>query len=182
MAARTPDYTPRLVEPLLDQIVAILQRDFLANLQAVNPGANYTVGFNAYHKTEQQMYQSPPEALIEPIESPIDPDEQEVLSAQHVFAASAFVSGDGDTEALAQTARDYARALVWTLGRRQDYSDYEASLPITRPDGSAGTTAGTAPGAVKGVVLRHVGWALKGAVGAQFMRQPIVELAVRVVE
>lgn len=182
MPARTPDYTPLLVEPLLDQFIAILQRDFLANLKAVNAAAGYAVGFNVYHKTEQDMYPNAPEALVEPIESPFDPDEQELLASEHVFAVSGIVSGDGDTEALAQKARDYARALVWTLGRRGDYSDYMLPLPITRADGTTGTTTGTGAGVVKGIVLRHVGWSLKGTVQAQLARQPIVEIGVRAVE
>lgn len=182
MATRMPDYTPVLVEILLDQIIAILQRDFLANLQQVNPAANYTAGINAYHKAEQDMYQQPPEALIEPIESPFAADEQEVLTSEHVFAVSVFVTQGNDSEALAQASRDYARALVWTLGRRQDYSDYTTPLPIVHSDGSVGQTAGMAAGQVKAVILRHVGWAIKGTVNAQMARLPMIELGVTTAE
>lgn len=181
MPARTPDYTPVLVETLLDQIIAILQRDFLTNLQAVNPGAGYTGGINAYHTAEEEIYVNPPEALIEPIESPVAADEQQSLSMAHIFTVSVFVTG-GSTEELAQKSRDYARALVWTLGRRQDYSDYSQPLPLTRRDGSVGVTAGMQSGQVKAVVLRHIGWALKGSMNAQMARLPMVEIAIQTEE
>ncbi len=182
MASRAPDYTPLLVESLLDQIIAILQRDFLANLQQVNPAANYTAGINAYHKAEQELYNNPPEALVEPIESPFAPDEQMALAAEHVFAVSVFVTQGNTSELLAQTSRDYARALVWTLGRRQDYSDYMNPLPIVHSDGTVGQTAGMSAGQVKAVTLRHVGWAIKGTMNDQLARLPMVEVGIQTEE
>ncbi len=178
MSTRTPDYTPQLIEGLLQQIIAILQRDFLANLQAVNPSAGYTAGFNGYHLAERDTYENAPEALIEAASTSIAEDEQESLAQMHTIAVSAVVTGQADTDDLAQIARDYARALVWTLGRKFDVRDYWQPLPITLNDGTKTTTAGMPAGSVKAVVLRNVNWALKGSAGMLFARQPVVELLI----
>ena len=176
MAARTPDYTPLLAEGLQDQIIAILQRDFLANLNTINAAAAYP-GIADYHKAEQDAYPNAPEAIVEPIETAIAQDDKAFITAQHVFAVSVYVSGGGDNEQLAQMSRDYARALVWTLGRRMDMSDYWTSLPIVYAGVSRNST-GMPAGTVKEVSIRHVGWALKGKQSTEFGRLPIVEIAI----
>ncbi len=180
--SRTPDFTPQLVEGLLPQIVAILQRDLAANLAIANAASSYApVGDAAYNTTDKGMYENPPEIVVEPLRTVFDEDEQLALTAQHTLAVSAVVVGD-DTETLARQARDYARAMVMSLARSEDLADYHESLPITLPDGTASATAGFAPGTILEVSVKSVDWALKAPQGALFARQPIVELQITAVE
>jgi hypothetical protein len=72
--------------------------------------------------------------------------------------------------------------MVMSLGRASDYSDYWTSLDLRMPDGTLVQTAGFAPGAVLEVSVRSVDWALKAPQGAQFARQPVIELAITAVE
>jgi len=179
--SRTPDFQPQFVECLIQQMIAILQRDLAANLALANPAASFAP-IGGYHTAPQDLYEEPPEIVLEPLSSAIVRDEQIALTAEHTIAVSAVLVADGDSEDLARAARDYARALAMTLGRAQDLSDYATPLAITMPDGSAAQTPGFPRGAVLEVSLRSVNWALRGTTQAQFARQPIVELAVTGVE
>lgn len=181
MSARQPDYSAAMVEPLIEQIMAILQRDLAANLTTVNADAAYPA-IGAYNTNAKDIYENAPEIVIEAIESAIAPDEQIALTVQHIFAVSAVVVGAGDTEELARQARDYARALVMTLGRQEDFSDYERPLEFVDLSGNLRSTIFPGLGTVKDVSIHHIGWALKAPQAAQFSRQPIVELAISTVE
>lgn len=180
MSARAPDYQLQLVEGLLPQIVAILQRDLQANLALVNPGAGYHA-VRAYNTAPKDLYEAPPEVLVEPMSSVFARNEQVALTATHAFTVSTVLVAQRDTESLARAARDYARAMAMSLGRAMDLSDYRDSLPITFPDGSTGSTAGFAGNVIE-VSITRVDWALKGSQNAQFARQPLVELEITAVE
>jgi len=179
--SRTPDYQPQFIECLLQQIIAILQRDLMDNLALANPAASFQP-IGGYHTSPQDLYEQPPEIVVEALSTAIVRDEQIALTAEHTIAVSAVIAADGDSEDLARASRDYARALVMTLGRAQDLSDYTTPLPIVMPDGSATNTPGFPRGAVLEASVVSVNWALRGTTQAQFARQPIVELAITGVE
>lgn len=180
---RTPDYVPSLAEGLIWQILAILQRDLVANLQLVNPEGGYAgIVIERFNSAAQDIYENAPAIIVEPISSEILQDEQIALTVRHQFAVSAIVAGDGDTERLARQARDFARAMVASLGRKQDLTDYWTPLPFTGADGVTSDTAGMTPGSIGEVSLLSVNWALKAPQGDGFARQPIVTLAITAVE
>lgn len=176
--ARTPDFNPQMAEALVWQIIAILQRDLIANLSLANP-AGVFADVASYHTAPQEIYESAPAILVEPVTTALLRDEQVALTSEHTFAVSAIVVGDGDTEDLARLSRDYARALVMSLGRAEDLSDYRESLPVVMPDGQTVNTLGAS---VIEVSIRSVNWALKGQQNQLFARQPVVELAIVGVE
>jgi|SRR6185437_420640 len=179
--ARTPDYQPQFVECLIQQMIAILQRDLASNLALANPAGTFQP-IGAYHTAPQDLYEQPPEIVIEALSTTVQQDEQIALTAQHAIAVSAVLVADGDSEDLARASRDYARALVMTLCRAQDLTDYTAPLTAAMPDGSTFESPGFPRGGLLEVSLRSVNWALRGTSQSQFARQPIVELAITGVE
>lgn len=181
MPARQPDYTPLMVEGLQDQVIAILQRDFAANLAAINAAAGYP-GINQYHKLLLDgNFENAPECIVEAAPTVVAQDEQGALSCQHVLTVAVVITAPSDSEDLAQQARDYARALVWTLARRWDLADYWQPLPLTY-QGATRQTVGMPGGAVKEVSVRGVNWAMKGTLVQQIGRMPTIELGIQTEE
>ncbi len=182
----TPRYQAQFAKPLVNQLIAILQRDQQAALDIVNatrpPGRDLRP-FAAFHK-EVGTVQNWPALVLVAQEDAFDNDSDADLRTQTLrFIAAMAITGT-DPEWLAEDTMDYLRA-VDTVLTSAPLGDFYVALTIAHRTVPGGQTAGLDP-AVSKVhdlrVIRHDLGTLVSRRGGGLARGPQIEFVIEVEE
>jgi len=151
----TPTYQAQFEQQLVNQLIAIVQRDQAAALAIVNatrPADRLLTPFAGFYK-EAAAVQNWPAIVLLAQRTAFDPYADIGLRSQIVqFYCVIGITGT-DPEWLAADAMDTMHA-VDTLLSSIPLSDFYARLPITHPTVPSGTTAGLNPAVSKVQDLR----------------------------
>jgi hypothetical protein len=181
-----PRYQAQFAKPLVNQLLAILQRDQQAALDLINarrPPGRDLKPFVVFHK-EAAPIQNWPALVLVAQEDAFDTNSDPDLRTQTLrFFCAAAVSGT-DPEWLAEDAMDYLHALDMIL-TSAPLADFYTPLPVihrTLPDG---TTAGLDPALAKVRdlrITRHDLGALVARRGGALARGPQIEFVIELEE
>jgi len=150
----TPAYNALFAKPLLNQLIAILQRDQAAAISVVNPAL---VPINEFHKGPGARTAFPWLTLAA---DSTEFDRESPHTRRSVTrAALALDVGQFDQEMAQDNAQDYARVLD-TVITSAPLSDFTTSLPITHETVPGGMTTPPAAGSVKEVFVESHAYGL----------------------
>lgn len=146
-------YAAKFAQPILDQLIAIIQRDQAAAISNVDATLD---PINEFHKGPGPRLQLPYLTLAVDSTGFV----QEDWDVRHSVSRIALHLdvGQFDQEAVQARAQKYARVLdqIITTSAYRDLTDFTTALAYTYPAGVAATTSPPAVGAVKEVfVLSH---------------------------
>ncbi len=182
----TPRYQARFAKPLVNQLLAIIQRDQQAALDVVNldrPPGRGLKPFASFHK-EAAPIQSWPALVLVAQEDAFVADADADLRAQTLrFFCAAAITGT-DPEWLAEDAMDYLRVLDMVL-TSAPLGDFYAPLPVNHRTVPDAITAGLDPTIAKVQdlrVVRHDLGALVTRRGGALARGPQIEFVVELEE
>ncbi len=150
-----PTYQAQFARPLVDQLIAILQRDQQAALDIVNamrPSGRALNPFTGFYK-EAAPVQNWPAVVLVAQSTAFDPNSDIGLRSETVKFACSMAITDSDPEWLAEDAMDYLHAVDMVLTSIQ-FSDFYTPLPITHTTAPSGMTAGLNPAVSKVQDLR----------------------------
>ncbi len=178
----TPRYQAQFAKPLVNQLLAIIQRDQQAALDVVNAGrppGRDLKPFAAFHK-EAAPIQNWPALVLVAQEDAFDANADADLRTQTLrFFCAAAVSGT-DPEWLAEDAMDYLRVLDMVL-TSAPLGDFYEPLPLNHRTVPDGTTAGLDAEVAKVQdlrVIRHDLGALVARRGGALARGPQIEFVI----
>jgi len=179
-------YQATFAKPLVNQLIAILQRDQQAALDIVNatrPPGRELKPFVAFHK-EVGTVQNWPALVLVAQENAFDSESDADLRTQTLrFIAAMAITGT-DPEWLAEDAMDYLRA-VDTVLTSAPLADFYTPLTIDHRTVPSGQTAGL-DAAVSKVqelrILRHDLGTLVSRRGGGLARGPQIEFVIEVEE
>ncbi len=138
-----PTYQAQFARPLVDQLIAILQRDQQAALDLVNatrPASRALGPFVGFYK-EASAVQNAPAIVVAAQQIAFDPQADIGLRAETVqMSCTLFVPGT-DPEWLVEDTMDYARAVDMVLTSAA-LADFYLPLPIALSTAPSGTTSG----------------------------------------
>ncbi len=166
--AFTPAYNSSFAKPLVNQLIAIIQRDQAPAIGIVNPSLGT---IKEFHKGPGLRTAFPWLTLaVDGIR--FDQDAQAFTRHQVVRVSLGLDTGQFDQEMAQDNAQDYARVLdmVITSASR---ADWEAPLPIQHETVSGGTTTPNAAGAVKEVFVESHSY---GLVSVQGVDTPVLRV------
>ena len=182
----TPKYNAQFAKPLVDQLIAIFQRDQQAALDIVNaarPAGRALNPFNAFFK-EAAPIQNWPALVLVAQSTSFDANSDIALRTQSLQFFCAMAITGADPEWLAEDAMDTLRAVDMVLTSIQ-FSDFYAPLAITHATVPGGMTAGLNPAISKVQdlrVTRHDLGALVRRRGGTLARGPQIEFVVEMEE
>jgi len=179
-------YQAQFAKPLVNQLLAILQRDQQAALDIVNAGrppGRELKPFAAFHK-EVVTVQNWPALVLVAQETAFDTNSDADLRTQTVRLICALAVSGTDPEWLAEDAMDYLRAVDIAL-TSAPLGDFYAPLAINHRTVPAGETTGLDPAISKIQdlrVLRHDLGVLVGRRSGGLARGPQIEFVVELEE
>jgi hypothetical protein len=181
-----PQYNAGFARPLVDQLIAILQRDQQAALDVVNatrPANRALNPFVAFYK-EAVAIQNWPAIVLVAESTAFDPNSDIALRTETVQFVCAMAITGTDPEWLAEDAMDTLRAVDIVLTSIQ-FSDFYTPLAITHTTVPSGMTAGLSPAVSKVQDLRirshDLGTLMQRRDGAH-SRSPEIEFVIEVEE
>jgi hypothetical protein len=143
----TPAYNAVFAKPLLNQLIAIIQRDQQAAIQIVNPSL---IPIEEFHKGPA-MRTALPWLTLAAESTRFDALAADVRKSLTRVTLALDV-GQFDQDLAQDNAQDYARVLDMVI-TTASISDYTAPLSIVHQSVPSGTTTPSAPGSVKEVFL-----------------------------
>jgi len=179
-------YQAQFAKPLVNQLIALLQRDQQAALDIINadrPPGRALNPLAAFHKEAAPIQNWPALVLVAQeaaFDAASDPDLR--TQALHFFCALAITGSD--PEWLAEDAMDYLRAVDIVL-TSVPLADFYKPLAINHRTVPGGTTSGLDPAVSKIQELRitrHDLGALVGRRGGALARGPQIEFTVELEE
>jgi hypothetical protein len=182
----TPQYSAQFSKPLVNQLIAILQRDQQAALDLVNaarPAGRALQPFAAFYK-EAAPVQNWPALVLVAQQTTFDAASDEDLRTQTVRFFCALALTGADPEWLAEDAMDYLRAVDMVL-TSAPLSDFYSPLPINHVTVPSGTTTPLDPAVSKVqdlFVLEHDLGAMVKARGGALARGPQISFVVEMEE
>jgi len=183
----TPRYQARFVKPLVNQLIAILQRDqqeALAIVNAARPAERALRPFAAFHK-ELAPIQNWPAVVLVAQETTFESNSDADLRTQSVRFLCALAVTGTDPEWLSDDAMDYLRAVDMVL-TSVPLGDFYLALPINHRTVPAGQTTGLDPevSRVRDLrIVRHDLGVLVGRAGsAGLARGPQIDFVVELEE
>ncbi|HZP03137.1 MAG TPA: hypothetical protein VFD30_23010 [Terriglobia bacterium] len=178
----TTRYQAQFAKPLVNQLIAILQRDQQAALDIVNgtrPASRALKPFAAFHK-EAAPVQSWPALVLVAQEIRFDLNSDADLRTQTLRFFCAMAITGTDPEWLAEDAMDYLRAVDIVLSS-VPLADFTTPLAISHRTVPGGMTTGLDPANTKLLdlrVVRHDLGALVSRRGGALARGPQIEFVV----
>jgi len=149
--AYTPAYNSLFAKPLLNQCIAIIQRDQAAAIAIVNSAL---APINEFHKGPAARTAFPWLMLAG---NAVHFDRASEMHTRHQTCAVSLMLevGQFDQELAQDNAQDYARMLdvIVSTSARANFSDWTTSLPITHETVPSGMTSPNAAGSVKDVFI-----------------------------
>jgi hypothetical protein len=182
----TPRYQARFAKTLVNQLIAILQRDQQAALDLLNaarPAGRTLKPFAAFHK-EAAPIQNWPALVLVAQQVAFDNTSDADLRTESVQFFCGMALTGADPEWLSEDAMDYLRAVDMVL-TSAPLSDFYAALPIAHSTVPGGTTAPLDPAISKIQdlrVTRHDLGALVARRGGALARGPQIEFVIEVEE
>ncbi len=182
----TPRYQAQFAKTLVNQLIAILQRDQQAALDLINagrPAGRALKPFAAFHK-EAAPIQNWPALVLVAQQTSFDGDADPDLRSETISFFCALALTGTDPEWLSEDAMDYLRAVDMVL-TSAPFSDFYTALPISHPTVPGGTTTPLDPAVSKFQdlrVTRHNMGALVARRSGALARGPQVEFLVEVDE
>lgn len=183
----TPRYQAQFAKPLVNQLIAILQRDQQAALDAVNaarPPGRELKPFVTFHK-EVGRVQNWPALVLVGQETAFNAESDADLRTQSVRFLCAMAVTGTDPEWLAEDAMDYLRAVDMVL-TSAPLEDFYAPLAIDHRTVPGGQTVPLDAAMSKVLDLRverhDLGVLVARARGAGFARGPQIEFVVELEE
>ncbi len=179
-------YQAQFVKPLVNQLLAILQRDQQAALDLVNaerPPGRELPPFAAFHK-EAARIQNWPALVLVAQEDAFHSNSDADLRTQSVRFFCAMAISGTDPEWLAENAMDYLRAVDGVL-TSAPLADFYSPLDIQHVTVPGGTTAPLDPAVSKVLdlrIVRHDLGALVTRRGGALARGPQIEFVVELEE
>jgi len=143
----TPAYTATFAKPLLNQLIAIIQRDQAPAIALVNPSLN---PINEFHKGSATRTAFPWLTLAAD-SSWFDPETVGTRASTTRVSLTLDV-GQFDQEWAQDNAQDYARVLDMIVTTASS-ADFETPLPVVHETVPSGTTTPPAAGSVKRVFV-----------------------------
>jgi len=148
-------YNALFAKPLLNQCIAIIQRDQAAAISIVNSAL---APINEFHKGPGIRTALPWLTLV--VDSTAFDRAAEVFTRHHTSRVSlALDVGQFDQEMAQDNAQDYARVLDVVITTAST-ADWQTVLPITHETVPSGTTTPPAAGAVKEVFVESHAYGL----------------------
>jgi hypothetical protein len=182
----TPRYEAQFAKPLVNQLLAILQRDQQAALDLVNaarPAGRALKPFAAFHK-EAAPIQNWPALVLVAQQTAFDEISDDDLRTQSVRFFCALALTGADPEWLSEDAMDYLRAVDVVL-TSAPLSDFYSALPIAHVTVPGGTTTPLDPATSKILdlrVVRHDLGALVARRSGALARGPQIEFVIEMEE
>jgi hypothetical protein len=179
-------YQAQFAKPLVNQLIAIIQRDQQAALDIVNtgrPAGRQLKPFAAFHK-EVATVQNWPALVLVAQEISFDSDSDLDLRTQTLRFICAMAVTGTDPDWLAEDAMDYLRAVDVVL-TSAPLADFYTPLPIAHRTVPGGETGGLDPAVSKIqdlCVLRHDLGTLVGRRGGGLARGPQIEFLIELEE
>ena len=180
-------YQAQFAKPLVNQLIAILQRDQQEALDAINaarPAGRALKPFAAFYK-EAGTVQNWPALVLVPQETAFDADSDDALRTQSIRLIAAMAITGTDPEWLAEDALDYLRAVDRVL-TSAPLGDFYLALTIDHRTVPGGQTTPLDPSVSRPLdlrVTRHdLGVLVSRARGAGLARGPQVEFVVELEE
>jgi len=180
-------YQAKLAKPLVNQLIAILQRDQQAALDIVNaarPPGRELKPFAAFHK-EVVTVQNWPALVLAPQEISFDANSDADLRTQSLRFVCAMAITGADPEWLAEDALDYLRAVDMVL-TSAPLGDFYAPLDINHRTVPDGQTVGLDPAVSRILdlrILRHdLGALVARSRSAGLARGPQIEFVIEMEE
>ena len=181
-----PRYQAGFAKPLVNQLIAILQRDQQAALDIVNatrPQDRALPPFKAFHK-EVSPVQNWPALVLVAQEISFDAASDSDLRTQSLRFIAAMAISNTDPDWLVEDAMDYLRA-VDTVLTSAPLADFYAPLAISHRTVPSGETAGLDATTAKIQdlrVVRHDLGAVVARRGGSVARGPQIEFVVELEE
>ncbi len=164
----TPAYNALFAKPLLNQLIAIIQRDQAAAIAIVNPALS---PINEFHKGPGFRTAFPWLTLaVDGVA--FDQEAQTFTRHQSARVSLALDTGQFDQELAQDNAQDYAR-VVDIIATTAPLSDFSVPLAITHETVPGGTTTPGASGTVKEVFVESHRY---GLVTAQQIEIPVLRV------
>jgi hypothetical protein len=142
--AYTPAYNPLFAKPVVNQAIAIIQRDQASAIAIVNPALS---AINEFHKGPG-LRTAFPWLMIAASGVTFSEDAHPYTRSQEARVALALDVGQFDQEIAQDNAQDYARVLDMIVTTATT-ADWVTSLPIIHETVPGGMTAPGAVGSVK---------------------------------
>ncbi len=150
----TPAWNAAFAKPLLNQLIAIIQRDQAAAIAIVNSALN---PINEFHKGPGIRTAFPWLTLA--ADSTGFDQESPNTRRSTTRISLALDVGQFDQEMAQDNAQDYSRVLD-IIVTTAPLTDFTTALPITHETAPGGTTAPGAAGTVKEVFIEHHAYSL----------------------
>ena len=167
-------YTPawpcsQFAKPLLNQIIALIQRDQASAIAIVNPTLT---PINEFHKGAG-LHTALPWLTVSLDALSFTPD---LLGTRHSISRVALTldTGQYDQEIVQDNAQDYARVLDMVMTTASE-SDWETALPISHETVPSGTTTPSASGSIKDVFVESHRY---GIVAVDEVQTPVLRVTV----
>jgi hypothetical protein len=179
-------YQAQFAKPLVNQLLAVLQRDQEAALDLVNagrPAGRALKPFVAFHK-EAAPIQNWPALVLVAQENSFDESSDSDLRTQTLRFFCALALTGSDPEWLAEDAMDYLRVVDMIL-TSFPLDDFYRPLPLNHRTAVSGETTGLDPAVAKVQDLRisrHDLGALVSRRGGALARSPQIEFTVQLEE
>lgn len=165
----TPAYHALFAKPLLNQIIAMIQRDQAAALSLVNPNL---ASINEFHKSSGFRTAFPWLTLaLDGVT--FDAEAQTCTRHEKARVSVALDTGQFDQELAQDNAQDYARVLDMVISTATS-QDWETALPISHPTVPGGITTPPASGSVKEVFVESHRYDL---VSVQSLEVPVLRVS-----
>jgi len=145
--AYQPAWNAQFAKPLLNQCIALIQRDQAAAIEIVNPALPQ---IEEFHKGPG-LRTALPWLTVSLDELEFGEDELGTRQSRPRIALVLDV-GQFNQESAQDNAQDYARVLDMVITTASE-SDWETPLPISQETVPSGTTSPNAPGALKEVFV-----------------------------
>jgi hypothetical protein len=182
----TPRYQAQFAKTVVNQLIAILQRDQQAALDLVNatrPAGRALKAFATFYKEAAPIQNWPALVLVAQQITFDDASDADLRTESVRFFCAMALTGT-DPEWLSEDAMDYLRAVDMVL-TSAPLSDFYAALPITHTTVPAGVTTPLDPAVSKIQdlrVTRHDLGALVARRGGALARGPQIEFVVELEE
>ncbi len=178
-------YAAQFAKPLINQLIAVLQRDQQSALDIINasrPAGRELVPFTAFFK-EAAPIQNWPALVLVAQQTTFDPNTDIGLRTETVQFFCAMALSGTDPEWLAEDAMDYLRAVDMVL-TSAPLSDFYLALPIAQTTVPGGVTTGLpATAKIQDLrVTRHNLGSLVTRRSGAFARGPQIEFEVEMEE
>jgi hypothetical protein len=181
-----PRYQAQFAKALVNQLIAIIQRDQQAALDIVNaarPAGRALKRFAAFHKEAAPIQNWPALVLVAQQVAFDDASDADLRTESARFFCAMALTGT-DPEWLSDDAMDYLRAVDMVL-TSAPLSDFYAELPISHSTVPGGTTTplDSAVSKIQDLrVTRHDLGALVARRGGALARGPQIEFVIEVEE